>query len=136
MRFTRKSLFSFCLFAATSLSAADIKVSAIDALQNALSHAVPGDRIVVANGVYTTTNAIRVTCRGTARQPITIVAEKQGNVEITGAKGFVVAKPAAYVTIEGFKFTHGTGIEDAGGGDQVEAGVDHCRFTRNIFELS
>jgi len=133
---TRKTFFIACFFVSTRLGAVDVKVSSLDSLQSAVSNAVPGTRIVVANGVYTTTNAIRVNCRGNARQPIIITPETLGGAEITGGRGFALAKPAAYVTIEGFRFTHGTGIEDAGGGEIIEAGADHCRFTRNVFELS
>src|SRR5581483_4776030 len=136
VHFTRKYLCFLYLLTAAGLSAAEVKVSSLDALQNAISNAAPGTRIVVANGVYTTTNAIHVTCRGTEHQPIIIAAESRGDVEITGAKGFDLSKPAAYVTIEGFKFTHGTGIEEAGGGELVEAGANRCRFSRNVFELS
>jgi len=124
------------LFVATAVSAAEIKVSSLADLQTALGHAVPGTRIVVANGVYTSTNAIRVACQGRASKPIVIAAETNGGVEINGGRGFMLSKPAAYVTIEGFKFTHETGIEQSGGGELIEAGTSHCRFTRNVFELS
>jgi poly(beta-D-mannuronate) lyase len=127
--------FGFVFGVSTLLMAAEVKVSSLAELQAAVDGAVPGARIVVANGVYAATNAIRVTCRGTAKQPVVIAAETQGGVELGGAKGFAVAEPAAYVVIQGFKFTHGMGIEASGGGEWVGPGASHCRFTRNVFEM-
>lgn len=130
-----KKFSPLCLLAAMSLSAAEIKVSSLAALRSALDSAAPGTSIVVADGVYPVTNAIRVTCRGTAEKPIVITAATRGGVELTGTGGFELLPPAAYVTVEGFKFTHDTGLELTGGGELVAAGAEHCRYTRNVFEL-
>ena len=136
MHWIRAPLCLLCFFIITTLSAAEVKVTSLADLQSAIDGARPGTRIVVADGVYSTTNAIHVTCRGAAREPIVIAAETQGGVEITGEKGFELTNPAAYVTIEGFKFTHRTGLEQTGGGELVEAGANHCRYTRNVFQLT
>jgi Chondroitinase B len=136
MRLIRPVFCFFCFLTAATLSAVEINVSSLAGLQTAINDAVPGTRIVLANGVYSTTNVIQVACRGTARRPIVIAAETIGGVEITGAKGFELSKPAAYVVIKGFKFTHGTGREESGGGELVDAGANHCRYTRNIFQLT
>jgi poly(beta-D-mannuronate) lyase len=121
---------------AAAISAAEIKVSSLDELQSAIASAKPGTHIIVADGVYTTTNPIVISQKGTAHKPIVISAETIGGAEITGAKGFELVHPAAYVTIEGFKFTHGTGREEMGGGEFIGAGASHCRYTRNIFQLT
>jgi poly(beta-D-mannuronate) lyase len=71
-----------------------------------------------------------VATTGTTRQPIIITAESIGGVEIKGEGGFRLARPAAYVVIRGFVFTHKAGELD------VPAGVHHCRITRNVFELA
>jgi len=126
----RMSGFLYCLGMATTLSAAEIKVSSLADLQTAIDQAAPGTRIVLANGSYPAANSIRITRPGTAQQPIVIAAETIGGAEITGGKGFTVAKPAEYVTIEGFKFTH------AVGGEEVLVGANHCRYTRNVFQLT
>src|SRR6185369_16970387 len=122
--------------AAASVSASEIKVSSLDQLRAAVSNASPGARIVVANGIYTASNSISIPCRGTAWHPIVIAAETVGGVEIAGHGGFILAHGAAHVTVEGFKFTHGMGVEDRGGAEMIDVGADHCRFTRNIFELT
>jgi hypothetical protein len=84
---------------------------------------------VLANGVYTSTNAIRITQPGTAKRPITISAETLGGVEINGTEGFHLEAPAAYIVLKGFKFTHSVG------GEEIAAGANHCRYTRCTFQL-
>ena len=84
---------------------------------------------MLANGVYTSTNAIRITQQGTARRPITISAETLGGAEINGTEGFHLEAPAAYIVIKGFKFTHSVG------GEEIAAGANHCRYTRCTFQL-
>ena len=124
-------------FAATSVNAKTINVSSLPALEETLEHAAPGTTIVLANGVYTSTNAIRIVQQGTARRPITISAETLGGTEINGTDGFHLEAPAAYIVINGFKFTHGVGQERAPiGGEEIAEGANHCRYTRCTFELT
>jgi poly(beta-D-mannuronate) lyase len=115
-------LFSNVLFATT------ITVSSIAGLQKAINLAKPGDRILLADGVYTTTEDIIVSNKGTEKEPITIAAQSLGRAEISGQGGFSLMNPAAYITIRGFKFTHVAGRAKTG------IGTNHCRFTQNIFE--
>ena len=107
--------------------AATREVADIAALQSALKEAQPGDRIVLKAGRHETTAAVRVTAVGTANAPIVIAAETVGAVELAGTHGFIVSKPAAHVTIDGFTFTH------ASGRNVIELGTRHVRFTRNTF---
>src|SRR5262245_17925937 len=101
------SLWSFfVVLLATPLLARDIKVSSIPELRAALSNASPGDRILVADGEYSTASPLEITSVGTRLQPIEIVAQTVGGVELKGIAGFTFASPAAYVTLRGFKFTH------------------------------
>jgi poly(beta-D-mannuronate) lyase len=127
----RAALGAFLITAASSFAyAATYLVTSIPDLQAHINSALPGDIIVVQGGVYTTNAAITVGCQGTADQPITIVAESTGDVEITGTHGFQVNSPARYVEIDGFVFTH------ASGRDSIRSGATHIRFTRNIFECT
>ncbi|HXT12265.1 MAG TPA: polysaccharide lyase 6 family protein [Candidatus Angelobacter sp.] len=126
----------FCLVA-TTLSAATFKVNSLADLETAVSNATSGSTIVLANGVYTSSNAIRITRQGTAKRPITICAESVGGAEITGADGFHLEPPAAWIIIKGFKFTHGVGQEHTlVGGEEIAAGANHCRYTRCTFQLT
>ena len=54
------------------------QVSSIADLQAKIDAAKPGDQIIVANGVYTTTGPIKVAREGTAARPIVIAAETVG----------------------------------------------------------
>ena len=109
--------------------AATYTVSSISELNSRIAGAVAGDLIIVSNGVYTTTSSIGVSKVGTAANPITIQAQTIGGVEIRGSHGFNLNSPAAYIIIQGFKLTHTNNLS-------IASGTSHCRFTRNIIELS
>jgi alpha-L-fucosidase len=115
---------------AGTASAADYTVKSIADLQSRIDRAVAGDTIVVDDGVYTTRAAISVMRSGTAKGPITVRAHTTGGVEIAGTHGFALRAPAAYVVIEGFRFTH------ASGQTSIEYGATHVRFSRNVFECA
>ncbi len=116
------------LFWQMPLFADSIKVTSIEALQKAINNARPGDVIILANGTYTTTEDIRVDRKGAPGKPITICAETIGGAEISGLGGFDLVKPAAYIIIKGFKFTHRSSRAKTAGGTRF------CRWTQNIFE--
>jgi len=118
-----------CVSLCTSAHATTYVVSSISELNTRISSAVAGDIIIVTNGVYTSSSAINITRQGTAANPITIQAQTIGGVEITGSKSFTLSSPAAYITIQGFKFTHSNNLS-------IASGTSHCRFTRNIVELN
>lgn len=119
-----------CLLApATSLSAATYYVGSIANLTTRINAAVAGDEIVVSNGVYTTSASLGISRAGTAANRIIIRAETVGGVEIAGTHGFSFNSGAAYLTVQGFKFTHAASINMSGS-------AHHCRLTRNIIELA
>jgi len=107
-----------------------VKVNSIQSLQIAINNAEPGDRIILNNGIYITTESIRIEKQGTAGRPITIEAETTRGVEIKGSKGFIIAAPSCYVIIKGFFLTHNTG------NSFVEPGATNCIITRNVFECA
>jgi poly(beta-D-mannuronate) lyase len=128
-------LFRSCLILASMMltamaSAATYEVNSIPDLQARINSAMAGDIIIVHNGVYSTDAAITVNRQGTATDPIRIVAQTIGGVEITGAQGFNITSPATYIVIEGFLFTH------VSGRIQIRSGATHIRFTRNFFECT
>ena len=102
-------------------------VDSLAALQAAISAAVAGDTIILKNGVYPAAAAITIDRPGKAGQPITIAAESVGGADISGANGFHVVAPAAYVTVSGFVFSH------ASGNATIDVDTSGVRFTRNVF---
>jgi poly(beta-D-mannuronate) lyase len=123
--------FFICFFAFSLIASAEnIKVSSIQSLQKEIDTAKPGDRIIVANGVYSTNESILISKKGNASQQITIEAETIGGVEINGANGFMLSAPSSYIIIKGFKFTHRTGT------NRIETGATHCLITSNVFECA
>lgn len=110
------------------LSAATINVSSLSALQTAINNAVPGDIIILANGVYTASTDITISKQGTAALPITIAAQTTGGAEIKGTAGFSILSPAKYIIIKGFKFTHNASQAT------MASGTSFCRWTGNLFQ--
>jgi poly(beta-D-mannuronate) lyase len=117
-----------CVMASVRLSATTIPVSSLSALQTAINNAVPGDIIVLANGVYTASTDITISKQGTASQLITITAQTTGGAEIKGTAGFSVLSPAKYIVIRGFKFTHNASQAT------MATGTSFCRWTSNVFQ--
>jgi poly(beta-D-mannuronate) lyase len=123
-----KKIFFVLLLLSGKLLANTITVSSIAELQSAVDKAKPGDKIVVKDGVYTTTSDIKIACVGTKEHPITISAQNFGVAEITGSGGFNLVSPSSYVVIRDFKFTH------AASKAKSSSGSTFCRWTNNIFE--
>ena len=116
------------LLEAHSVSAKTVTVSSIADLQVAINEAKAGDIIYLKNGVYTTSEDIVIKCAGSKLQPIIIAAQNENKVEITGASGFNLVSPAAYIVIRGFIFTHAASKAKLG------SGTSFCQWTRNVFE--
>jgi len=123
-----KVIFLCCLLGSTQLLAGTITVASIEELQKVIATAKPGDKIILKNGVYKTTADLLITAMGTKEKPIILEAEVAGKTEITGAGGFNLTSPAAYIIIRGFKFTH------AASKARCSAGSSFCQWTNNIFE--
>lgn len=113
---------------ANVLSAETITVNSLPALQEAINRAVPGDVIILKNGVYTAAADITISRQGMEAKPITISAETIGGAEIAGTGGFFIDSPSAYIIIKGFTFTHSASRA------KMAAGTSFCRWTRNIFQ--
>lgn len=94
-------------------SAADKPVSSLAELQSAINAAVPGDRIIVADGTYTVPSggAINVSGKnGTSAAQITIVSKTRGGAVLRGERSFVLAN-SSNITISGFAFRQSTTME-------------------------
>jgi len=111
-----------CLLATDALAGASVTVSSLDAIAEAVQGLAPGGTILLADGTYTTSRAVRIEGkRGTAEAPITLRAEHRGRAVIGGAAGFVI-RDCEHLVLEGFVLTH-----DA---DEAAVLLDNCRHVR------
>jgi hypothetical protein len=93
-------------------------------LQSALGAALPGDRIVLADGQYTIG---KMSGRnGTASQPITVVAANPGRAVVNG--GQLEVANSSYVTFEGLKWMNSNTLKITSS--------NNVRLTRNHFRLT
>jgi Chondroitinase B len=106
------------------------RVSSLSALQSRINSAIPGDLIILTNGIYTSNATISINKQGTAQNPIIISADTTGGAEIRGSASFSVNSPAAWIVIRGFRLTHSIGTV------QVSSGTRNIRITRNVFQLT
>ncbi|MFD4376747.1 chondroitinase-B domain-containing protein [Streptomyces sp. NPDC059202] len=118
------------LAAGTAAAAGTVTVSSISALQSAIDAAVPGDRIVLADGAYTVPSAgIRVTGKqGTTAAPITVVSASRGGAVLSGPVSFLLSG-SSNITISGFAFRQTSTLA-------VPADCSRIRLTRNDFKLA
>ncbi|MFD8498358.1 chondroitinase-B domain-containing protein [Amycolatopsis sp. NPDC059657] len=109
-------------------ASADQVVISLSALQSAVDKAKPGDRILLADGSYTTSAPLTIKRSGTASAPITIAAQHTGAAEIKGTSGFAFSGGASWVVLEGFKLQHQANFT-------VPSGSTHVRLTRLDIQL-
>ncbi len=128
MRMKKILLLVIFLNASLVLIAGTFVVSSIPALQQAIEKAKPGDIILLADGVYSATDQIKVSCVGTAAAPVTIASQHKGAAEISGKAGFSIVSPATHVIIKDFRFTH------QASGARSAPGTSFCHWLNNIFE--
>ncbi|MFJ8849774.1 chondroitinase-B domain-containing protein [Streptomyces sp. NPDC102437] len=110
-------------------SAADKPVGSLGELQSAINAAVPGDRIILADGTYTVPSggAVNVSGKnGTSAAPITIVSKSRGGAVLRGERSFVFAD-SSNITVSGFAFRQSTTLE-------IPASCSSIRLTRNDFQ--
>ena len=96
-------LFSFSLLAQTTYNIDDPE-------QLEAQTYVPGDEIILANGVYDTDDRIDFIGNGTADNPIVFRAENPGGVKFTG--GLKMNIGGDYVVVDGFHWEGGYGASN------------------------
>ena len=115
------------LLAITSI-ANTIIVKNIDELNEANKKAKPGDIIELQNGEWKNVS-IRLTCHGTAEQPITFRAQTAGKVLVTGLSQLKLG--GEYIIVDGLYFTNGYAGKDPVINFRADAKqlANHCRVT-------
>lgn len=115
--------------AACPVGAEMILVDSIDALNDAVPKASPGDEVVLRDGTYRDAE-MRIHGRGADGAPILVRAETVGGVKLAGESNMRIW--GSFVTVQGFNFEDG----HPGGTDVVQFrrnDDDHatdCRLTR------
>ncbi|MER5208354.1 polysaccharide lyase 6 family protein [Streptomyces sp. NPDC002825] len=104
-----------------AVAAEPAPVTSLTALQTAIDRAVPGDRIVVADGTYTVPSGGSIDVSG--RSGITIVSQTRGGAVLRGERSFVLDGASA-VTISGFALRQSGTLA-------IPAGSTGIRLTRN-----
>src|SRR5947207_3363664 len=100
-----------------------LSVSTSGTLASALASAQPGDRIIVADGVYGT--ALKMTRSGTPTAPITIAARDPGQAQLTSPDAIRFGA-VSHVVVQGFTFTGDATLD-------VPAATAAVHITRNTF---
>ncbi|HHT28331.1 MAG TPA: hypothetical protein GXZ82_13955 [Firmicutes bacterium] len=112
-----------------------VRVENTSQLVAAVKTVIPGDVVILADGVYSGDAALSIfNQRGTAKQPIVIIAENQGQAVLKGKLRFDISY-SSYVTISGLVFnTQGAGAKGDIGAITIKHSQNN-RITRNHFAL-
>lgn len=135
-----RSRFLFPLLAALGLqtiggpaSAANFNVSNADDIESAMETALPGDTLIMADGVWTN-QEIDFFGLGTAGSPITLRPQTPGGVLLTGVSQLRIS--GDYLVVDGLHFKDGT-IENSDHVVQFRGSLGEAtnsRFTNSVIE--
>ncbi|MFP4844319.1 chondroitinase-B domain-containing protein [Winogradskyella sp. PE311] len=129
--------FIFILFSCNENVVSEILVTDAKELQNAISDAKPGDKIVLANGVYENLE-IKFRGKGTKSSPITLKAETAGKVIIEGQSYLKFG--GEYLIVEGLHFKNGFSPSNAvidfkiSNKDTLDIISNNCKVTNCVIE--
>jgi poly(beta-D-mannuronate) lyase len=104
-----------------------VPVASVALLAKALAAAKPGDRIELADGIYSLSSTLRISASGTATAPIVIAAKRGARAEIKGSRTFDI--DGSYLTFDGLTFRNEQTFK-------IPADEHHIRLTRNTFTLA
>lgn len=111
----------------------NLRVSDVAQLHAAIKSALPGDRIVMANGIWRDAD-ILFEAQGSVDHPIVLVAETPGKVVLSGASRLRIA--GQWLVVDGLWFKDGA----LDGGSVIQFRKDgntvahHCRVTNTAIE--
>lgn len=104
----------------------------LNALQNALEKATPGDTLYIKEGTYKDIQ-LKLEGHGTAQKPIVVMAQQPGTVFIEGASNLRLC--GEYIEVNGLYFRNG--YTPKGGVIEFrnrEKAANHCRITECTIE--
>ncbi len=108
-------------------------VKTIEEFNTAMQTATPGDKIVLANGVWENTELL-IDANGTAENPIVVTAEEKGKVILTGLSNLRIS--GEYIEVSGLVFKDGYTPTSEVITFREKKGVyaHHCRLTECVID--
>jgi hypothetical protein len=126
--------FHFLGMCSVAVSETPTVVDSLQALQKATRTAQPGSVIELSDGVYQLQRDLELKrLKGSAEQPITIRAQHLLKAEFRG-EHVVKVRNSEHLVLEGFRFRLKADVHGKSGALSVRY-CNHCRITRNHFEL-
>lgn len=121
------------LFIQSCAPADGILVSDAEEFHKAMENAVPGDKIILANGIWQDAELL-IKAKGTAENPIIVTAEEKGKVIFSGLSNLRIA--GEYVEVSGLVFKNGytPGSEVISFSEQKGVYANHCRLTEVVID--
>ena len=99
-----------CILLFTICKGTIVRVYDIKLLQIAESIAKPGDTIILKNGIWRDVS-LKITCKGTEKEPIIFKAETPGKVVLSGKSCLKIG--GNFIVVDGLNFTNGYSPESA-----------------------
>ncbi|WP_372652662.1 chondroitinase-B domain-containing protein [Draconibacterium sp.] len=108
-------------------------VNTVGEFTEAMNNAVPGDKIVLANGIWEDAELL-VNAKGTAENPIIVTAEDKGKVIFSGLSNLRIS--GEYVEVSGLVFKNGYTPSNEVIAFRERKGVygNHCRLTEVVID--
>lgn len=117
------------IFTEGTYSGRTVNVSTKSELEDALDDVLPGDQIILADGIYDGVSVGLSQLGGSSTAPVTVMAQNQGQAKITGSGQFSLTN-CAYITFSGLDF-------DVSVYTLFKlTGCNNIRITKNIFKNS
>nr|AZA04900.1 alginate lyase [uncultured Sunxiuqinia sp.] len=100
---------------------------------SALVNAMPGDQIILKNGIWNDAELL-ITAKGTAEKPIVVTAEEKGKVIFSGLSNLRIS--GEYVEVSGLVFKNGFTPSNEVIAFREKSGVygNHCRLTEVVID--
>jgi poly(beta-D-mannuronate) lyase len=127
-------LLAFALFSILSCNTVmGVKVKNVKELNEAMAKVKPGDKIILANGVWKDVE-ILLNAKGTEKAPIEITAEVKGKVIIEGISNLRIS--GEYLIVSGLVFRNGYTPTNEVISFREKKGVygNHCRLTECVID--
>lgn len=126
-------MFFLMILSFTKTEAKSIRVNNENELKNAIKEALPGDEIVLANGIWKNVQ-IKFYGNGTRESPIVLRAETSGKVSLEGISDLKIG--GSYLVVKGLYFKNGYTPSKTVIDFHIDAAsiANHCKVTDCVIE--